>query len=288
MTNHPRPAQKKTRASSHSYRKIARRHQPAKPSFSLKTGMLWLVIVTVSAVMWGKTRFHASKPPMHGAVAPSEPSVVVPDKPAAAPIHTLSTKFVGAAEVPHETATTALPIATPATKDTSSLESTIVREVLRRDRSGNYFAQGLINGKSVRLMADTGASIVVIPEKIARAIGLKIGRATEARTAGGIVKAYETELDALTIGRIEIRRIAAMISPTMQDDFVLLGMNALGLLQFAQENDTLVLSFDPAKVEQAHVDPPPEQTPQFRRSVKECMGDGRTIDQKTLNCLQGN
>lgn len=277
--NRPQPPAGKGRTS-FDYRRVARRNQAREPSLTLSKALFWVLIVVIAMI--GISRFRpppkAARPAPATAAAPSDPAEtraalpemkavpLHPSEPAPAP------RFVPPA---------------PQEQEKSAPAPTVVREVLARDRSGNYFTQGLINGKSVRLMADTGASTVVIPEKIAQRIGLKSGRPVTVKTAGGIVQAYETALDTLTLGRIEIRQVAAMINPAMQDDFALLGMNALSLLQFSQENGTLVLSYDPAKAGNAAEENQPEPDVSFRKSVKECMGDSKVIDQKTLNCLKG-
>jgi aspartyl protease family protein len=281
-----RPASNAGRTS-FSYERVASRHRQRKSTSPLKS-IAYLVAVVVAVVLVAdKLRAKRSVPvPVaattadtivsHEQTAPPQPKFEANEPPSTRQDLTES------APPPQNFAPPVSPEG-----DAPARKSEIVREVLTRDRrSGNYFTQGLINGKSVRLMADTGASLVVVPEKIARQIGLKNGPSSQVKTAGGVVTAYETMLDTLTIGRIEIRNVAAMVNPAMQDDFALLGMNALSLLQFGQENDTLVLSYDPAKAETQPA-PPPEETVRFRKSVKDCMGDSRTIDQKTLNCLQG-
>ena len=174
--------------------------------------------------------------------------------------------------------------------ETPAAPETSVKVILQRDKSGNYIGTGAINDKDVRFLVDTGASMVIIPEPIAKRIGLKKGKSMPFRTGGGVITHYATELDTLSIGAIQISRAPAAINPQMQEDFVLLGMSALGLLHFSQEGDNLVLSYDPGAngaSGRTATAPPPESV-KFRRSVKECMGDSRVINQKTLECLKGN
>ncbi|QSA96313.1 TIGR02281 family clan AA aspartic protease [Methylococcus sp. EFPC2] len=278
--NRPQPSSGQGKTS-FDYQRIASRHRPPQPALTLSKALLWVLVAVVAVI--GISRLCAPPKPAPPAPtaseAPSDPADTRAELPEMKAIPLRPTeaaptpRFVPPAPVEPEMAPPPPP--------------TVVREVLARDRSGNYFTQGLINGKSVRMMADTGASTVVIPEKIARRIGLKSGRPVTVKTAGGIVQAYETALDTLTLGRIEIRQVAAMINPAMQDDFALLGMNALSLLQFSQENGTLVLSYDPAKAGNTAEENQPEPDVSFRKSVKECMGDSKVIDQKTLNCLKG-
>lgn len=167
---------------------------------------------------------------------------------------------------------------------------TRVEVVLSRDKAGNYVGQGKINQTEVKLLADTGASVVVVPERIAKRIGLKRGRPIPSRTAGGVVTNYATTLDTLSIGPIQISDVPAVINPSMQEDFALLGMSALALLNMTQQDGSLILSYDPGAGpggSKGRSRPPPAFV-HFKRSLKECLGSGNRIDQKTLDCLNGN
>lgn len=161
---------------------------------------------------------------------------------------------------------------------------TRIEVVLPRDHNGNYMGDGEINGTDVRFLVDTGASMVVVPEAIASRIGLRKGKAMNFRTGGGLVTHYATELDTLRIGRIQISDTPAAINPEMKEEFVLLGMSALSLLQFSQEGDNLVLSYD-AGPSATPLPRPPEL--RFQRSLNDCIGKGNVIDEKTLACLKG-
>ncbi|OQW90791.1 MAG: aspartyl protease [Beggiatoa sp. IS2] len=117
-----------------------------------------------------------------------------------------------------------------------------VREVvLQRNRSGHYVANGQINGTPVLFFLDTGATMVAIPEHLANQLQLHKGMAMELNTANGVVTAYNTQLDTITLGTIELHKIRASINPSMSDDQVLLGMSFLKHLEFTQRSDTLVL-----------------------------------------------
>lgn len=170
------------------------------------------------------------------------------------------------------------------TEESPALRDTRVKVVLPRDPAGNYMGDGEINGTDVRFLVDTGASMVVVPEGIARRIGLRKGKAMNFRTGGGLVTHYATELETLRIGRIQISDTPAAINPEMKEEFVLLGMSALSLLQFSQEGDNLVLSYDAGP---STTPPPAASDPRFQRSLNDCMGKGKVIDEKTLACLKG-
>jgi len=155
--------------------------------------------------------------------------------------------------------------------------------VMEKDLHSNSFVgMGSINGKDVALLADTGASVVVVPEKIARQIGLKQGTEMSFNTGGGSVSHYATKLDSLTLGDIELRNVDAAINPAMQQDVVLLGMSALGIMQMQYEQGRLVLKYKMPRVSHDLAVEEP-----FKRSSKDCVRHGNKFDQQTLDCLKG-
>ena len=90
-------------------------------------------------------------------------------------------------------------------------------------------------------MLDTGASDVAIPAKLADELGLKRGQPVQYQTANGIVTAYRTTLDSVSIGPMIVRNVSASINPGMQDMEILLGMSVLKHVEFTQRGDTLIL-----------------------------------------------
>lgn len=59
--------------------------------------------------------------------------------------------------------------------------------VISRARDGHFYAAGLVNGKPVNFMVDTGASLVTVSEQFAKSAGLASGTPTSFRTANGDV-----------------------------------------------------------------------------------------------------
>lgn len=111
---------------------------------------------------------------------------------------------------------------------------------LKRNRQGHYMLVGQINGEDVEFLLDTGATDVVVPESTARRLGLPYGMRGRAMTANGPVTIYRTRIDELHLGEIRLINIDASINPNM-DGAILLGMSALGQIEFSQQADTLTL-----------------------------------------------
>ena len=117
---------------------------------------------------------------------------------------------------------------------------------LTRNRAGHYVASGEINGRPVTFLLDTGATWVALPSGLAQELGLKRGAAITLQTANGAAAAYQTRLDRVRLGPIEMRDIGALIADGMDADTVLLGMNFLKRLDLVQRDGTLTLKQVPA------------------------------------------
>jgi aspartyl protease family protein len=112
---------------------------------------------------------------------------------------------------------------------------------LARNRAGHYVAEGEINGRHVTFLLDTGATWVALPTGLARELGLKRGAAVTLHTANGAAVGYQTRLDSVRLGPIEMRDVAALVADGMDADTVLLGMNFLKQLEFTQRGGEMVL-----------------------------------------------
>lgn len=112
---------------------------------------------------------------------------------------------------------------------------------LASSRGGHYVLDGQIDGRTVTLLLDTGASAVAVPQKLASELGLQPSAQVQIRTANGTVTGWRTRLGLLQLGDIQLRDVAALITPGMEGEEVLLGMSALKQLEFTQKGGTLVL-----------------------------------------------
>ncbi len=120
-------------------------------------------------------------------------------------------------------------------------ESGNTEVILQRNRYGHYVSSGKINGRIVQFMLDTGATDVAIPERVAERLALKRGPEKRYNTANGMVTAYSTMLDSVSIGPIEVQSVRASINPGLKGNEILLGMSVLKRIEFTQRGDTLIL-----------------------------------------------
>lgn len=113
--------------------------------------------------------------------------------------------------------------------------------VLLRNRAGHYIVPGEINGRPVRFLLDTGATLVSVPAKLGGALGLQAGPRGAALTANGPVEVRATRIDTLTLGPFRLSNVSAHLNPGMVGEDILLGMSALRHLEFTQRGDRLTL-----------------------------------------------
>ena len=91
-------------------------------------------------------------------------------------------------------------------------------------------------------LLDTGATAVALPAALARELGVRRGAAVTVQTANGPATGFETRLDSVRLGPIEMRDVAALVAGEMTgDNIVLLGMSFLKRVEFTQSGDRLVL-----------------------------------------------
>jgi aspartyl protease family protein len=114
--------------------------------------------------------------------------------------------------------------------------------VLSADSGGHFWANGTINGKSVRFVVDTGATNVSMSQSQAEQLGLdyRSGQRGTSTTANGQVQAYRVPLTSVRVGEVEVFNVAATIVPVPMD-YVLLGNSFLTRFQMKRENDTMTL-----------------------------------------------
>jgi aspartyl protease family protein len=116
---------------------------------------------------------------------------------------------------------------------------------LARAQSSDFQITTDINGHSIPMILDTGASSVVMTNEAAKAVGLPvevIKYTVNIATANGHTKAAEVTLDRVAVGSIVERAVPALIAQPGQLKTSLLGMSFLNRLQsWEVRGDKLVL-----------------------------------------------
>lgn len=118
------------------------------------------------------------------------------------------------------------------------------RTVLTADGQGHFSAPALVNGRSVRFMVDTGASLVSLPASVARQVGVDLANAKPVviSTANGQARAHRVVLNTLKVGEISVNLVEALVVDDAGLNVPLLGMSFLNRTNMVREGDTLVLT----------------------------------------------
>jgi aspartyl protease family protein len=114
--------------------------------------------------------------------------------------------------------------------------------VLPVGTGGHFYATGQINGRTVQMLVDTGATGVAISAADADRMGLdyKAGRPMQASTANGVINGWRVKLASVQVGDVIVREVdAAVTSGSMP--YVLLGNSFLTRFQMTRTNDQMVL-----------------------------------------------
>jgi aspartyl protease family protein len=117
---------------------------------------------------------------------------------------------------------------------------------LDADRVGHFVTSARINGRSVEVMVDTGASIVALNAETARRLGVAVRKSDFTATIGtvnGTVEVAPVVLTEIRVGNITVRNVEAAVVPGDLLDVNLLGMSFLSRLSgFEIDSGELILT----------------------------------------------
>jgi aspartyl protease family protein len=116
--------------------------------------------------------------------------------------------------------------------------------VIPKAADGHYWANGKVNGASVRFLVDTGATAVALTPTDAASLGLKpedLRYSYRVVTAGGQTRAAAVKLASITVAGAQLHNVDALVIEKGLDTS-LLGMTYLGRLSgFEATRDSLIL-----------------------------------------------
>jgi aspartyl protease family protein len=137
------------------------------------------------------------------------------------------------------------PVAAVSTKpqDQEVLPGRKVR--LAADPTGHFVTDFKLNGRRVKAMVDTGATLVAINQSTAKRIGISLTPADfkyKVATANGNARAAGVTIETLQIGRIAVDDVQAVVLEDGALDGTLIGMSFLKQLsKFEIEDGALLL-----------------------------------------------
>lgn len=116
---------------------------------------------------------------------------------------------------------------------------------LKAGRNGHFNAEAEVNGRSIDVMVDTGATMIALTYEDAERAGLflKSSDFTQAvTTANGVARVAPVTLDRVSIGDITVRNVPAAVAERGRLKTSLLGMTFLSCLSsFDMRSGILVL-----------------------------------------------
>jgi aspartyl protease family protein len=135
-----------------------------------------------------------------------------------------------AAHIGAAPAAPAVPASLPADKLSGYARSIVVP----RDARGHFQIDARIDGQRLNFMVDTGASVIALTASDAARLGIHPAPSefvAEVRTANGTVLAAPTQLDAVEVGDLVVRDVAALVLPDEALSDNLLGLSFLSRLR---------------------------------------------------------
>lgn len=143
---------------------------------------------------------------------------------------------------PAQPVVAARPAIAPAAPATTGIRGEVS---LPPEQGGHYFANVEIEGVRLRMMVDTGATVVALSQNDAERLGLRPAPSdftVPVSTANGVAKAARVKLREARIDTISLRDVEALVLPSAVASQSLLGMSFLKRLSsFSYDSQRLVL-----------------------------------------------
>lgn len=115
---------------------------------------------------------------------------------------------------------------------------------LTADGQGHFVTAGAINGITVRLLVDTGASLISMSSTEAKRLGIDYlaGQKALTSTANGVVPTYRVKLDEVRVGDVMLTNVDGMVLAGDNLPIVLLGMSFLNRMEMKRDGEKMVLT----------------------------------------------
>lgn len=127
--------------------------------------------------------------------------------------------------------------------ETAAASGATGRVSLAADARGHYVTDGKINGQNVRMLVDTGATYISLPDSVARGLGIDASKGVQgiSQTANGNVRVSRVKLDSVSVGGITLYQVDALVHGSDSLPVTLLGMSFLNRTEMRREGEILTL-----------------------------------------------
>ncbi len=114
---------------------------------------------------------------------------------------------------------------------------------LAADARGHFVADAMINGMPMRLLVDTGASMVALSAGNASRLGIdwRRGQRVTMQTASGPTIGYLVKFDSLKVGAIELANVEGAVLEQGPSSVGLLGMSFLNRVEMKRDGQVMTL-----------------------------------------------
>jgi aspartyl protease family protein len=114
--------------------------------------------------------------------------------------------------------------------------------VLQADPSGHVVTQVVVNGVPIRMVLDTGATLISLPASEAKRLKINYqqGRVAYLNTANGRSQGYQVKLDSVRVGDLQLEAVDAIVMENGLD-IGLLGMSFLNRTDMHREGREVTL-----------------------------------------------
>jgi aspartyl protease family protein len=115
---------------------------------------------------------------------------------------------------------------------------------LTADGRGHFVTTAQINGRSVRVLVDTGASFISMSASEARRLNINYldGQRSAVSTANGVVPTYKVKIDEVRLGDVSLNNVDGMVHADDSLPIVLLGMSFLNRMEMKRDGERMVLT----------------------------------------------
>ena len=114
---------------------------------------------------------------------------------------------------------------------------------MQADSQGHYITMGQINGGSIRMLVDTGATMIALPAADAVRLGIdyRRGQPGFVNTANGSAAVYRVKLESVRIGDLQLSQVDATVQESGLP-FALLGMSFLSRTDINRSGSQMTLT----------------------------------------------
>ncbi len=119
--------------------------------------------------------------------------------------------------------------------------------LIKKGENNSFVADCKVNGKSIKMIIDTGATVVFLNARDARRLGIKYRKRRDNKyqfeSAQGVLGAYEAKIGSISIADISVKNVKAYVSaddhyPSMP----LLGMTFLEHVTFVVSGESMLIT----------------------------------------------